>query len=70
MEAPHYVYADVSPGDPDERMVWDRRHWNKDAPHHVGADLHSEYSAKKKEEEIILRQDLNCRTMPMKSRNK
>jgi len=29
-------------------MVWDRHHWNKDAPHHVGADLHSEYSAKNK----------------------
>jgi hypothetical protein len=46
MEAPHYVYVDVSSGDSDQRR--DKHHWNKNAPHHVGADLYSEYSAKKK----------------------
>jgi hypothetical protein len=53
MDAPHYVYVDVSSGDSDQRR--DRHHWNKNAPHHLGADLHSEYSAiKKKDSDNIM----------------
>jgi hypothetical protein len=48
MDGFHYVYFYVSSEDFDDRMIYDRYHRNKDAPHHVRFDVHSERSDKTK----------------------